>query len=445
MFVKYNAVLSKLQVIGNIHYLKKCYEVGVGEVVLDDISVMAASNFPVAHDVVMFLKRYGRIIAHRPEQALQLAFDSPVNSHLAQILRVQHGPGRMPMAKIWRQSILKARDWPSQTAVLTGHEKPVTSVSLSRDSRMVLSGAEDGTVRLWDAGTGTAYAVMGSDYKQIVHKVLFSPDSTLLVSSASDKTLRLWDAATGLKLAESTTTENVHSMAFTDNLQNNLLFPDGGIRSWDLAKAQQASISSLCKSDSIKAARDTHVPFRSRTQHDLERIFHSGATGEDLAERGTTLQGFCLNPFLDWAIAQRETSGGHTSMGLLWITGDRGTGKTALSTSIMGHMSANPVREAAAEEDTAPTDADIKIIALLLQQSDSRSHGAAAAVFSLAEQLRKLFPAEMAGYDPVQHAAALVTLGKGDRVVLTKDYKEYSDADGGPLMPGQVCYLHLPF
>lgn len=119
---------------------------------------------------------------------------------------------------------------------------PVHCVAVSPDGRQILSGHQDGTVRVWDADTGSLLQRLGFDracvvalacspdgrvvavalggYNEIrildlptnqwvrsvightssVNSVGFSSDGRLLVSGSSDHTVRIWDARTGTQL-----------------------------------------------------------------------------------------------------------------------------------------------------------------------------------------------------------------------------------------------------
>jgi WD40 repeat protein len=80
----------------------------------------------------------------------------------------------------------------AQLAVFRGHEGPVTSVACSPDGRLIVSGAYDHAVHLWEAGTGNLLARL-TGHADSVTGVAFAPDGRLLVSGSSDGTLRLWD------------------------------------------------------------------------------------------------------------------------------------------------------------------------------------------------------------------------------------------------------------
>ena len=79
-------------------------------------------------------------------------------------------------------------------ATLTGHN--VKSISFSPDGQTLASGGSDGTIRLWNASTGTHKRTL-IGHLIWVSSVSFSPDGQTLASGSWDYTIRLWDAVTG--------------------------------------------------------------------------------------------------------------------------------------------------------------------------------------------------------------------------------------------------------
>ena len=74
---------------------------------------------------------------------------------------------------------------------LRGHTSWVTSVAFSPDGRLLASGSDDQTVKLWDVATGQEVRTL-SGHTAPVRSLAFSPDGRLLASGSWDGTVRIW-------------------------------------------------------------------------------------------------------------------------------------------------------------------------------------------------------------------------------------------------------------
>ena len=89
-----------------------------------------------------------------------------------------------------------------------GHRRECFSCACSNDGKLLASGSEDGTARVWDATTGDLVRVLEGHGKRtgfqqrggfgaLVSAVAFSPDGASLATGCRDNLVRVFDLATG--------------------------------------------------------------------------------------------------------------------------------------------------------------------------------------------------------------------------------------------------------
>ncbi len=124
----------------------------------------------------------------------------------------------------------------------------VRSLAFSADGSLLAAGADDGTVRLWDAKTGDTRAVL-SGHTDSVNAVAFSPDGALLASGGGDQTVRLWDVKSGQPAAVLKGHKSwLGSVAFSpDGAVLASGSHDGTVRLWDVKTGQ--SVGRLLSDD----------------------------------------------------------------------------------------------------------------------------------------------------------------------------------------------------
>jgi WD40 repeat protein len=79
-----------------------------------------------------------------------------------------------------------------QRALLRGHPKPIRSLAISPDGRLLATGDEGGAVRIWELPGGALRATLQAQPLNAWISVLaFSPDGKTLVSGDGDP--KLWE------------------------------------------------------------------------------------------------------------------------------------------------------------------------------------------------------------------------------------------------------------
>ena len=105
-----------------------------------------------------------------------------------------------PEATFLRLRHIATRERPALERHLVGHVGEVLACAVTADGRRVISGSEDGTLRVWDLATGQQIATL-QGHAGWVHACAVTPDGRRVVSGSSDRTLKVWDLATGHEVA----------------------------------------------------------------------------------------------------------------------------------------------------------------------------------------------------------------------------------------------------
>ena len=114
-----------------------------------------------------------------------------------------------------------------EPTVLRGHTDRLGCAAFSPDGALIATGADDSTVRVWNANDGSVRHVL-TKHERRVNDVAFSPDGSQLLSASDDGSVLCWDVERG---------EGLYELAgHADHVASARFSPDGArilTASWD--------------------------------------------------------------------------------------------------------------------------------------------------------------------------------------------------------------------
>ncbi|KAF2729085.1 WD40 repeat-like protein [Polyplosphaeria fusca] len=156
---------------------------------LTEEKAATSSTMEVVRDACRYIMYHKSAIESSPLQAYCALLFSPTRSIIRALFKDEEPRGiviKPGMQEYWSNCL----------STLEGHSSTVSSVAFSHDSTLLASASHDGTVRVWEVGSGECVSTL-EGHSDWVSSVAFSHDSTLLASASHDCTVRVWEVGSG--------------------------------------------------------------------------------------------------------------------------------------------------------------------------------------------------------------------------------------------------------
>jgi WD40 repeat protein len=168
------------------------------------------------------------------------------DSYLARLLALEILPKDLsnpdrPYTPEAEKALRSALDYNS--AVLRGHTSFVSSVSYSRNGKLIVSSSYDHTARVWDVKTGRQLIILNGHH-WTVNSAYFSPDGKTIVTASDDQTIGIWDSKTGqlIRFLEGHTMDVKCAVFCPDGKRIFSASGDKTIRIWDVQTGELLQI-----------------------------------------------------------------------------------------------------------------------------------------------------------------------------------------------------------
>ncbi len=149
---------------------------------------------------------------------------------------------QVPGGRFLRVRYGTTRASPALVRTLVGHSGSVNACTVTPDGRRVVSGSEDGTLKVWDLESGRVVATLEGHAGE-VRACAVTPDGRRVISGSEDGTLKVWDLESGRVVATLRGhAGSVNACAVTADGRAVSASEDGTLQVWDLERGRVLAV-----------------------------------------------------------------------------------------------------------------------------------------------------------------------------------------------------------
>jgi WD40 repeat protein len=182
-----------------------------------------------------FIDNNSHQLAQQPELLLQQALNQPDDSPVYRAALKQRDSKQQIRLRWVNKSIQTTKSTLQRT--LAGHTGTITSIAITPDSKSIVSGSLDETIRVWDLDAGECLRVLHQGAR--VRTVSITSDGDKVLSGDDKGVIRLWDIRTGrCDAILQDHNSSIRSIICTGKFRAYSGGDDGILRIWDLKTAE---------------------------------------------------------------------------------------------------------------------------------------------------------------------------------------------------------------
>ncbi|MEH2012383.1 WD40 repeat domain-containing protein [Nostoc sp.] len=135
-----------------------------------------------------------RVISKLSQTIQNVTEINRIQGHEKNITALSFSNDSKMLATASEDGIAKVWSVPDGNSIITlqGHIKGITSISFSPDGKMLATVSKDGMAKIWGIPDGRKIQTLKGHAKSVTF-VTFSPDGQLLATASEDKTVRIWN------------------------------------------------------------------------------------------------------------------------------------------------------------------------------------------------------------------------------------------------------------